>query len=406
MTTRIAKPEQLTRDELRIWSGMLLANPMLNSPFFLPEFTLAAGAVHSGVRVIVEEQDGLPVAFLPFQPDSKGRPVAVGGSMNDFQGLICELGSDCSLVEILERARIDRLRCHKLLDWQNDLGNFVLSRNSSPFVNLANGFQSWKAELQNQGSEQLKQIARKERKLVRECGAIRFDFRTTAPDVLETLIQWKREQYHRTREVDIFSYDWTSKLLTNLLTSPEDSSLQPVLSAMYAGNKLVAAHYGLMSNTVVHWWFPAYDPEYSRYSPGKILLCRILEESAGHGVVRFDFGAGDESYKYSFANDSINICRTVVDRNAVRRWLGIRWFRARMAMKTSPLGPMFRDLRGRFRGLAANLGGRQSASADAAGLKVDMPSAQGSGFKESNAHMINSTTLNRQQTLFVEAKTL
>ena len=375
MTTQIVKPEQLTRDELRVWRGMLLANPTLNSPFFLPEFTFAISAVHSGVRVIVERQGGFPVAFLPYQSDLNRSPVAVGGSMNDFQGLICASGSDCSLIEILERACIDRFRCHKLLDWRNELGDFTLCRNSSPFVDLSNGIQSWRSELQNHGSEQLKQLARKERKLVRECGAIRFDFRTTAPEVLGTLIQWKRRQYCRTCEVDIFAYDWTVKLLGNLLASPEDSPLQPVLSAMYAGNRLVAAHYGLMSNTVVHWWFPAYDPEYGRYSPGKLLLCRILEASAGQGVVRFDFGAGDESYKDSFANDSVDICRAVVDRNAARRWLGTRWFRARMAMKTSPLGTIFREVRGRLRGLAANLCGIQSTAADSARLKVGMPFA-------------------------------
>lgn len=406
MTTRIVKPEQLTRDELRVWTGMLPANPMLNSPFFLPEFTLATSAAHSGVRVIIEEQDGLPVAFLPYQTDQKGIPVAVGGSLNDFQGIICESGCHCSLIEMLERARIGRFRCHKLLDWRNDLGDFVLCRNSSPFVNLTNGFQSWKSELQSHGSEQLKQIARKERKLVRECGAIRFDFRTTNPNVLKTLIQWKREQYHRTQEVDIFSYDWTAKLLTSLLASPEDSPLQPVLSAMYAGNKLVAAHYGLISNTVVHSWFPAYDPEYGKYSPGKLLLCRILEESAGQGVVRFDFGAGDESYKYSFANDSVDICRTVVDRNAVRRWLGTRWFRARMAIKTSPLGPMCRDLRGRLRGMAANPGGRPSAAANSIMPELEVPTAQGARFKEFNAHILNQTPSDMLQTLFVEAKSL
>ena len=382
MTTRIVKPEQLTRDEFRVWNDILRANPMLNSPFFLPEFTLATSAVHSEVRVIVSERDGLPVAFLPYQPDRKGVPIAVGASLNDFQGLICKPNSDFTLVEILKEARVDRFRCHKLVDWRNDLGNFVLSRSASPFVNLARGFQSWKSELQNYGSEQLKQIARKERKLARECGSIRFDFRSTAPDVLETLIQWKRDQYHRTGEVDIFSYDWTANLLKSLLVSNADSPLQPVLSALYAGNKLVAAHYGLMSNTVCHWWFPTYDPAYGRYSPGKLLLCKILEEAAGNGVVRFDFGAGDESYKYSFANDSVDICRAVIDRNAARRWLGSKWYQSRMAVKASPLGPIFRDVRGRLRGLVTNLCGKKSAAADSDRFDFETQSAQGLRFEK------------------------
>lgn len=406
MTTRVVKPEELTRDELRVWHAMLQANPRLNSPFFLPEFTLAVSAVRSGVRVIVEEQDDFPSAFLPYQSDLKRSHVAVGGAMNDFQGLICEPGRDCSMIEILERSRINQFRCHKLLDWRNEPGDFVLCRNSSPFVDLSNGIQAWKSDLQNHGSEQLKQIARKERKLAREYGAIRFDFKTTAPDVLETLIQWKQRQYHRTREMDIFAHDWTVKLLTSLLASPKDSHLQPVLSGMYAGNRLVAAHFGLMSNSVVHWWFPAYDPEYGRYSPGKILLCKILEESARLGVVRFDFGAGDESYKDSFANGSVEICRAVVDRNAARRWLRTRWFRARMAMKTSAFGPIFRDARGRMRALAAKLRRSQSTAADSVRLNAAIPSQSGPDFNESHAQTIARTSSDRQQKLFIEAKAL
>ena len=104
--------------------------------------------------------------------------------MNDFQGLISEPDCDCSLVELLKQAGVSRFKSHKLLDWRDDLGDFVLSRSPSPIVNLACGFQSWKADLQDQGSEQLKQLARKERKLERECGAVRFDFRSTDPDVL------------------------------------------------------------------------------------------------------------------------------------------------------------------------------------------------------------------------------
>ena len=391
MRTRIVKPGQLTRDELHVWHGMLRANPVLNSPFFLPEFTLAMSAVHSGVRVIVSEQDGQPVAFLPFQPDQKGIAVSVGGSMNDFQGLISEPDSDCSLVELLKLASVSRFKCHKLLDWRNDLGDFVLSRSSSPIVNLARGFQSWKADLQGHGSEQLKQLARKERKLERECGSVRFEFRSMDPDVLQTLIRWKRDQYLRTREVDIFSYDWTGRLLMRLLSSPQDSALQPVLSAMYAGNKLVAAHYGLMSDTVCHWWFPVYDPEYGKYSPGKLLLCRILEESAREGIVRFDFGAGDESYKYSFANDSVDICRTVIDRNAARRWLGSKSYQARMALKASRLGPMFRDVRGRLRGLAKRLRGRNPTEAGSATFKIGMQSAQGSEMEAGTIHVGRQT---------------
>ncbi|MEJ7589958.1 MAG: GNAT family N-acetyltransferase [Planctomycetaceae bacterium] len=406
MLTRIIKPDQLTGDELREWTRLVRGNSALCSPFFMPEFTQATGFVHSGVRVAIAEQDGIPVGFLPFQNERRGQRVAVGGSLNDFQGLISDADADCDFAELLGHAGIDLLSCSKLLDWQDQMGPFVLRRNPSPLIDLSAGFQGWESGLKDQGSEQLKQLARKERKLGRECGDVRFEFHTTSDSVLQTLVRWKRDQYTRTGELDVFSANWPAHLLCYLLSLPSDAPMQPILSALYAGEALVAAHYGLRNASVCHWWFPGYDSEYGKYSPGKILLRHLLKESTIQGVTRFDFGAGDESYKYSFANGSVDTCRTVFDRNAARRWLGSRWYRARMALKTTPLGPIFRDMRGRLRGLTANLCGGQSTLANSDRLKVEVPSAQGSRFKETNAHIINQTTSDRQQTLFAEAKAL
>ena len=382
MLTRIIKPDQLTGDELREWTRLARGNSALCSPFFMPEFTQATGFVHSGVRVAIAEQDGIPVGFLPFQNERRGQRIAVGGALNDFQGLISDADADCDFAELLGHAGIDLLSCSKLLDWQDQMGPFVLRRNPSPLIDLSAGFEGWESGLKDQGSEQLKQLARKERKLGRECGDVRFEFHTTSDSVLQTLVRWKRNQYTRTGELDVFSASWPAHLLCYLLSLPSDTPLQPILSALYAGEALVAAHYGLRNASVCHWWFPGYDSEYGKYSPGKILLRHLLKESAIQGVTRFDFGAGDESYKYSFANDSVDICRAVIDRNAARRWLGSKWYQSRMSLKASPLGPIFRDVRGRLRGLVTNLCGRKSAAANSDGVNFETQSAQGLRFEE------------------------
>ena len=389
MLTRIIKPDQLTGDEIREWTRLARSNSALCSPFFMPEFTQATGFVHGGVRVVIAEQDGVPVGFLPFQHERRGQRVAVGGSLNDFQGLISDADADCDFAELLRHAGIDLLNCSKLLDWQAQMSPFILRRNPSPIIDLSAGFEGWESGLKDNGCEQLKQLARKERKLGRECGDVRFKFHTTSDSVLQTLVRWKRDQYSRTGELDVFSLNWPAHLLSHLLSS--DSPLQPVLSALYAGKVLVAAHYGLSNASVCHWWFPGYDPEYGKYSPGKILLRHILKESASRGITRFDFGAGDESYKDSFANNSVDICRTVIDRNAARRWLGSKSYQARMALKASRLGPMFRDVRGRLRGLAKRLRGRNPAEAGTATVKIGMQSAQGSEMDAGTIHVGRQT---------------
>lgn len=46
---------------------------------------------------------------------------------------------------------------------------------------------------------------------------------------------------------------------------------------------------------------PAFDPDYQRFSPGKVLLYQLIMDKKDRNS-RFDFGRGAESYKYWFSN--------------------------------------------------------------------------------------------------------
>ena len=377
ITTRTIKPEQLTHSEICEWEWMVRANPALCSPFFRPEFTLAVGRVRADAHVVVVEKQGLPVAFLPFQGAKRGEQVAIGASLNDFQGVISATDANYSVSEIMKLAGIKQMFCAKLLDWQHSFKSFAIAENPSPFVDLTNGYGAWESHLKKSGRSHLKQLARKERKLIRERGPIHFDYHTTSTDVLRQLIDWKRIQYHRTNEIDTLAARWTNDLLHSLLDLPQNSELQPILSALYAGGSLVAAHYSLSAPGVCHSWFPSYNPEFAVYSPGKLMLRRLLFEAPEQGIQRFDFGTGDEPYKYTFANDSVRVCRTIIDRNPVRRWLRSNLYRVRMAVKASPFGPGIRETRGRLRRLAGELQTTRiftSATGSHVGATTDVPS--------------------------------
>lgn len=319
----------------------------LQSPFFLPEFTLAVGEVHSAARVIVAEEAGRPTAFLPFQFADNGEPVALGGSLNDFQGLIAAKSFSRPATDVLTSAGLSRFFGTKLLDWSSSFTDEVVAQNPSPYIDLTDGYAAWEQRL-NTG-RQLKQLARKERKLIREHGPLHFEFHEPSPDVLRTLVHWKRRQYFRSGEADVLATGWPPQLLKFLLSIPSHSALQPVLSTLYAGGELVAAHYGLTSPGIFHCWFPVYNTDFHRYSPGKLLLRHMLFHAPEHGLTRFDFGAGDEPYKYTFSNAATTVSRTIVDRNRPRRWLRTRYYRFRMLLKNSEFGPRLKSLRSKLR---------------------------------------------------------
>lgn len=208
----------------------------------------------------------------------------------------------------------------------------------------------------------MRRRGRKERKFIRDCGAVHFGYHTASTDALQKLIGWKSQQYRRTHADDPFAVTWTNELLHGLLALPRKSGLQTVLSAMYAGKTLVAAYYCMAAPGFCHSWVAAHNPEYARYSPGTLILRRLLFETPERDISRIDFGAVDEPYKYSFGNSAVNVRRVIVDRDPLRRWLRPNTHLVRMAVKASAFGPGVWNVRDQLRQVACRMRPSQDSS--------------------------------------------
>ena len=109
---------------------------------------------------------------------------------------------------------------------------------------------------------------------------------------------WKSDQYRRTGRPDRFAEPWVVALVESLLGTREESC-SGRLSLLYAGDQLVAGHFGLSSRSVIPTWFPVYDPRFARYSPGLLLHLAMAESAAAAGVSAIDMGPGAKDYKES-----------------------------------------------------------------------------------------------------------
>ncbi|MBI1780315.1 MAG: GNAT family N-acetyltransferase [Sphingobacteriales bacterium] len=71
--------------------------------------------------------------------------------------------------------------------------------------------------------------------------------------------------------------------------------------AIKSNGKRIAFSISLKSPESLIGHSTTYDPDYHKYSPGKVLLQPILKWSADNQFSKFDFGDGDENYKFQFA---------------------------------------------------------------------------------------------------------
>jgi CelD/BcsL family acetyltransferase involved in cellulose biosynthesis len=58
---------------------------------------------------------------------------------------------------------------------------------------------------------------------------------------------------------------------------------------------------------VLACWFPAYDPAFSKYSPGLVLHLRMAEAAAADGIAYLDLGRGQKEYKDSLKTRELDV---------------------------------------------------------------------------------------------------
>ena len=130
---------------------------------------------------------------------------------------------------------------------------------------------------------------------------------------MEQVLRWKSDQYRRSNLTDVFGVAWTRELLERIARQ-EAAGFAGLCSVLRAGDRVVAAHLGMRSRDVLHYWFPAYDPEYAKFSTGIILLLRIAQAAAPLGIRAIDLGKGDAQYKERLMTGAVELHEGYVER--------------------------------------------------------------------------------------------
>ncbi|MFE9401833.1 GNAT family N-acetyltransferase [Streptomyces sp. NPDC006530] len=321
---RVVRPGDLNAGHLEIWRELRAKARTPENPFMEPEFTLAVGRVRSSARVAVVYDGGGPAGFFPYEMGALGRGRAIGFGVSDRQGVI---GSPQ-----LALGRGELMRCCGLSAWEFDnleAGQSLFvpdaaAEYASFVIDVGAGYAAYEAALRLRSPKFFRTTTAKERRLGRQAGEVRFVFDERDPAALARLMEWKSAQYRRTGRRDRFAKDWITSLV-HQLAHTRAPGCSGVLSVLYAGGRPVAAHFGLRSRTLLACWFPAYDPEFAKYSPGLVMHLRMAEAAAAAGIGTLDLGRGAAEYKDALKTGEIPVYEGAYTRpgaGAVLHWIG------------------------------------------------------------------------------------
>ena len=351
MKISLVLPAELAA-ERALWRRLLQTTQDLASPYFCPEFIEAVGSVRPGLRVAVLEEGSRIVGFFPFERSWLGEGYPAGGKLSDYHGVIAAPETSWCALDLLRACHLVSWRFDHVPASQAPFTAYARVQSASPALDLSGGFDAYRGQRRQAGSLRLAQLARKARKISRELGPLRFEVDSCDSEVLARVLAWKSAQCQRTGSVDFFARRWT-RALAERIACEQGPSFGGVLSALYAGDDLVAAHLGMRSERVWHWWFPVYNLEFARYSPGGILLLRVAEAAAKSGASLLDLGKGSDPYKDSFATSETPLVEGCVTGDGVvpqLRRLGERCEQElRQARWLRPLRPVLHQLSERVR---------------------------------------------------------
>jgi len=337
----LVQPQDLAQGELSAWEAFQARDPALANPFLSPHWPRALAEVdgpdrRAGRVVVIRGDAGEPVGFLPLRL-CRGAALPPGAPLSDYQALVCGPELKLDPRELVRAAGAARYDFNHLLARQAVFEPFMRGFSESQIVELSEGYEAYAAERRASGRDILKDTAKKRRKLERERGAVAFTALSPSAADFDRLVAWKREQYAQTRQTDIFAAGWPLELLRRL-HARTDPAFGGALFTLHVDGALAAAHFALRGGPVLHAWFIAHDDEFSRYSPGLILIDHILQWASGQDIREFDLGAGDYRFKLQLANATRKVAHGFVGARQMAALLREAQYRVRGAAESLPLG--------------------------------------------------------------------
>jgi CelD/BcsL family acetyltransferase involved in cellulose biosynthesis len=307
----VLEPGELGAGEVARWRQVQDSSTELDSPFLTPQFAVAVARVRPSTRVAVLSDASGVAGFFPYERRRWSTASALATGLSDVQALVVAPTTELNLRTVLRACGISVWGFDHLLGHQAGLIGTASARavpEQSPAIDLRDGFEMYEQRQRRLSSSLFQSTARKRRKLERDHGPVRLLLHSPEPSHLAQVLRWKSSQYRRTGRRDRFADPATVSLVHELFECQEPTFSAP-LTVLMAGDRLVAGHLGLRSGSTLAWWFPAYGPEFSAYSPGLILTLELARAMPAAGLSLLDLGKGDEPYKDRLQNLRIPLLR-------------------------------------------------------------------------------------------------
>ena len=154
-----------------------------------------------------------------------------------------------------------------------------------------------------------------------EIGPVSFSIANSNSEsisIINTMISQKSKRYLKTGLKDILAIPEHTKFYKQLPNLKYNTKMSLHCSAIKVGKSIIATHVGLVFKERFYYLMPAYESaEWSKYSPGRLLLEKLIKWSFFANIKLFDFTVGAENYKAKWCDKEENIHEYLKSNNAI-----------------------------------------------------------------------------------------
>lgn len=335
----------LSGSDIQHWSRLLDdADPGARA-FLSPEFCFSVEEGQGQVFLLQVLQGDEIISAIPVQKDIGAAGVLggyrqVGLEISDHFQVLGSAELVMNVRPILARAKVSSLYVTHVPESEERKGLEIGHKTNGYRLRLESDTSDLATESRRRSPRYWSDAERCRRKIEREIGPLEFEWFSANSEKFKWLIDRKLEQYTRTGSLSSALFDPSVQKILRLLHGVDSPRFKGVLSVLSAGDELLAMHFGIQTPGHLHYWFPAYDTAFSKYSPGKVLLTCIISEASSHSLKSVDFGEGRADYKEALANDTYELGKALVY-NGFQGVLStlprrLRWFMASRKVEGVP----------------------------------------------------------------------
>ena len=308
LSGRLLSPDELDDRLITAWRALCSGHESYDSALMQPEFTQIVSSVRDDVRIAIYEAEDEVLGVFPMHVRPGGLARPIGAPFDDYSGPILSRDIDCDLVTLLELAGLSAYQAFGALDPWDRLAPSASDENSSaqsiePEHHVIRpGDLSDDAFLEQQRSahaKRFKNFRRLQNRAEREVGDLQLRWGQPEPDALNSLLRFKGQQFIESGLVNLVEATDARRVLDAVAASENG-----FLVTLWFEGQLISGHFGIRVGEAFHPWVAAFDPAFSDYSPGNLLIMQIIKNMREMGLKTYDLAQGHDHYKKYFCNDA------------------------------------------------------------------------------------------------------